>query len=226
MQHINEVMENIVKRATIYDRHIPLKNFFTDLSGKIEYTLNSLWHRDDELKTYSDYTLAVGCSHTFGIGAETPWPKLIDNCYNAGIPGATVHDMCDVAMAIYKDNPYKRVLMFAPHGERFLVSDKTTDGKPITLALMPNSTWPDATKYDVLDTTTKMLYTNRSIESFKYFCKVNDIEYQIVCYTSMRFLRKYKHMILDQGTDGVHYGDKTQENFAGLFNVTQPKNRI
>ena len=168
----------------------------------------------------------MGCSHTFGIGAETPWPKLIDNCYNAGIPGATVHDMCDVAMAIYKENPYKKVLMFAPHGERFLVVDKTTDGKPITLALMPKSTWPDASKYEVLDTPTKMLYTNRSIESFKYFCENNNIEYQICCYSSMRFLRKYKHMILDQGTDDVHYGDKTQENFAGIFNVTNPKNTI
>ena len=214
--HISETMETIVNRATVYERYIPHKEFFTDTSGQIEYTLNSLWHRDIELESYTDYTLAVGCSHTFGIGVQTPWPTLIDNCYNAGIPGATVHDMCDVAIAIYKENPYKKVLMLAPHGERFLVQE---NGK--TSALMPYS--DNAEKFKMLDTSTKMLYTNRSIDSFKYFCESNNIEYKIICDSSIKFLKEHKLKLQDHGTDGVHYGEVTQQNFAGLFDVNRNK---
>jgi len=205
-------MEAIVSRATIYERHIPHKEFFTDTSGKIEYILNSLWHRDVELESYSDYTLAVGCSHTFGIGSSTPWPTLIDNCYNAGIPGATVHDMCDVAMGIYKENPYKKLLLFAPHGERMLIEE---DGK--VQALMPYSDNSD--RYKMVDIPTKMLYTNRSIEHLQYFCDVNDIELKIICSNSIQFIKQNKDKLVDKGADGVHYGDVTQQNFAGLFNA-------
>ena len=205
-------MEAIVSRATIYERHIPHKEFFTDTSGKIEYILNSLWHRDVELESYSDYTLAVGCSHTFGIGSSTPWPTLIDNCYNAGIPGATVHDMCDVAMGIYKENPNKKLLLFAPHGERMLIEE---DGK--VQALMPYSDNSD--RYKMVDIPTKMLYTNRSIEHLQYFCDVNDIELKIICSNSIQFIKQNKDKLVDKGADGVHYGDVTQQNFAGLFNA-------
>ena len=209
---ISKTMEAIVSRATIYERHIPHKEFFTDTSGKIEYILNSLWHRDAELESYSDYTLAVGCSHTFGIGSSTPWPTLIDNCYNAGIPGATVHDMCDVAMGIYKENPYKKLLLFAPHGERMLIEE---DGK--VQALMPYSDNSD--RYKMVDIPTKMLYTNRSIEHLQYFCDVNDIELKIICSNSIQFIKQNKDKLVDKGADGVHYGDVTQQNFAGLFNA-------
>jgi len=205
-------MEAIVSRATIYERHIPHKEFFTDTSGKIEYILNSLWHRDVELESYSDYTLAVGCSHTFGIGSSTPWPTLIDNCYNAGIPGATVHDMCDVAIGIYKENPYKKLLLFAPHGERMLIEE---DGK--VQALMPYG--DNADRYKMVDIPTKMLYTNRSIEHLQYFCDVNDIELKIICSNSIQFIKQNKDKLVDKGADGVHYGDVTQQNFAGLFNA-------
>lgn len=215
-------MEAIVSRATIYERHIPHKEFFTDTSGKIEYTLNSLWHRDVELESYSDYTLAVGCSHTFGIGSSTPWPTLIDNCYNAGIPGATVHDMCDVAMGIYKENPYKKLLLFAPHGERMLIEE---DGK--VQALMPYGSNAERfyipsnglARYKMIDIPTKMLYTNRSIEHLQYFCDVNDIELKIICSNSIQFIKQHKDKLVDKGADGVHYGDVTQRNFAGMFNV-------
>ena len=209
---ISKTMEAIVSRATIYERHIPHKEFFTDTSGKIEYILNSLWHRDVELESYSDYTLAVGCSHTFGIGSSTPWPTLIDNCYNAGIPGATVHDMCDVAMGIYKENPYKKLLLFAPHGERMLIEE---DGK--VQALMPYG--DNADRYKMVDIPTKMLYTNRSIEHLQYFCDVNDIELKIICSNSIQFIKQNKDKLVDKGADGVHYGDVTQQNFAGLFNA-------
>lgn len=211
--HISETMELIVNRAKVYERHVPHKEFFTDTSGTIEYTLNSLWHRDIELDSYTDYTLAVGCSHTFGIGSSTPWPTYIDNCYNAGIPGATVHDMCDVAIGIYKENPYKKLLLFAPHGERMLIEE---DGK--VQALMPYNI-PD--KYKSIDIPTKMLYTNRSIGHLQYFCDVNDIELKIICSNSIQFIKKNKDKIVDKGADGVHYGDVTQQNFAGMFNVIE-----
>jgi hypothetical protein len=165
-----------------------------------------------ELESYSDYTLAVGCSHTFGIGSSIPWPTLIDNCYNAGIPGATVHDMCDVAMGIYKENPYKKLLLFAPHGERMLIEE---DGK--VQALMPYSDNSD--RYKMVDIPTKMLYTNRSIEHLQYFCDVNDIELKIICSNSIQFIKQNKDKLVDKGADGVHYGDVTQQNFAGLFNA-------
>jgi len=209
--HISETMELIVNRATVYERYVPHKEFFTDTSGTIEYTLNSLWHRDIELDSYTDYTLAVGCSHTFGIGSSTPWPTLIDNCYNAGIPGATVHDMCDVAIGIYKENPYKKLLLFAPHGERMLIEE---DGK--VQALMPYNL---SDKYKMVDIPTKMLYTNRSIEHLQYFCDVNDIELKIICSNSIQFIKQNKDKLVDKGADGVHYGDVTQQNFAGLFNA-------
>jgi hypothetical protein len=210
--HISETMETIVNRATVYERYIPHKEFFTDTSGQIEYTLNSLWHRDIELESYTDYTLAVGCSHTFGIGSSAPWPTLIDNCYNAGIPGATVHDMCDVAMGIYKENPYNKLLLFAPHGERMLIEE---NGK--VQALMPYS--DNADRYKTVDIPTKMLYTNRSIDHLQYFCEVNDIELKIICSNSIQFIKQHKDKLVDKGADGVHYGDITQQNFAGLFNA-------
>ena len=120
--NINDTMESIVARATVYERHIPHKEFFTDTSGKIEYTLNSFWHRELELDSFSNgYTLALGCSHTFGIGVSNPWPSYFENTYNAGVPGATIYDMVDIATGMYNEKPFSRIILFVPHAERFIV---------------------------------------------------------------------------------------------------------
>ena len=106
---IQSLMENIVSRATVYERHVAHTEFFTDTSNTIAYELNSLWHRDVELDSFNGgFNLAVGCSHTFGIGVNNPWPSYFVNTYNAGVPGATIFDMIDIAFAIYKEKRYNR----------------------------------------------------------------------------------------------------------------------
>ena len=74
-------------------------------------------------------------------------------------------------------------------------------------------------RYKMIDIPTKMLYTNRSIEHLQYFCDVNDIELKIICSNSIQFIKQNKDKLVDKGADGVHYGDVTQQNFAGLFNA-------
>ena len=95
------------RRKMFYEPRVVHTTMFGATSGDNEYFMNSLWHRTidgKELNEYDDdYTLAVGCSHTFGSGCSKPWPWYIENCYNAGIPGASIHDMADVAFAIHKD---------------------------------------------------------------------------------------------------------------------------
>jgi hypothetical protein len=211
--NISDTMENIVARATVYERHTPHTEFFTDTSGKIEYVLNTHWHRERELSEFSDgFNLAVGCSHTFGIGVSNPWPTYFENTYNAGVPGATVFDMIDIAFAIYKEKQYSRLMFFAPHGERLVIFK---DGK--SHALMPYS--EHFNDYKNIDTATKMYYNSRSISHLSDFCKNNSIELQILNYSSIVFLKEHKDLIVDKGADGVHYGENTHKNFAGLFNA-------
>tara|TARA_Y100000356_G_C11260116_1_gene292871 strand:+ start:439 stop:1095 length:657 start_codon:yes stop_codon:yes gene_type:complete len=210
---IQSLMENIVNRATVYERHVVHTEFFTDTSNTIAYELNSLWHRDVELDSFnSGFNLAVGCSHTFGIGVNNPWPSYFVNTYNAGVPGATIFDMIDIAFAIYKEKRYNRLMLFAPHGERLVVFK---DGK--AEALMPYSESFDDFKNIDLDT--KMYYNTRSVNHLLDFCKNNNIELQIFNYNSIGFLKEHKKLIVDKGADGVHYGEETHKNFAGLFNV-------
>ena len=173
-------MENIVNRATVYERHVPHKEFFTDTSGTIEYTLNSLWHRDVELESFSNgFNLAVGCSHTFGL---------------------------------YEQKRFNRLLFFAPHGERMVVYK---NGKQE--ALMPYSEHFD--EFKSIDLDTKMYYNSRSVNHLLAFCKSENIDLQIYNNNSIGFLKEHKDLIVDKGADGVHYGEETHKNFAGLFNV-------
>lgn len=211
--NINDTMESIVSRAPVYERHTPHREFFTDVSRTIEYTLNSYWHRERELSDFPDgFNLAVGCSHTFGIGVNNPWPSYFENTYNAGVPGATVFDMIDIAFAIYKEKQYSRLMLFAPHGDRLIVFN---NGKP--QALLPLA--DNYKDFINIDTDTKMYYNSRSINHLLDFCNNNSIELQIVNYSSIRFLKKYKELIVDKGADDLHYGENTQTNFAGLFNA-------
>ena len=210
---IESLMENIVNRATVYERHVPHKEFFTDTSGTIEYTLNSLWHRDVELESFSNgFNLAVGCSHTFGLGVQNPWPSYFVNTYNAGVPGATVYDMIDIAFAIYEQKRFNRLLFFALHGERMVVYK---NGKQE--ALMPYSEHFD--EFKSIDLDTKMYYNSRSVNHLLAFCKSENIDLQIYNNNSIGFLKEHKDLIVDKGADGVHYGEETHKNFAGLFNV-------
>ena len=206
-------MEDIVSRATIYERHTTHKEFFTDTSGTVEYTLNNLWHREQELSEFTNgFNLAVGCSHTFGIGVKNPWPSHLINTYNAGVPGATIFDMIDIAFAIYEEKRFNRLMLFAPHGERLIVFK---DGKQE--ALMPYSkSYED---FKNIDLDTKMYYNSRSVNHLLTFCKINNIELQIFNYNSIGFLKQHKDLIVDKAADDVHYGEQTHKNFAGLFNV-------
>jgi hypothetical protein len=212
---IQNLMEGIVSRATVYERHVVHKEFFTDISNTIEYTLNSLWHREQELSEFTDgFNLAVGCSHTFGIGVNKPWPSYFENTYNAGVPGATIHDMIDIAFAIYKEKQYSKLMLFAPHGERLIVFK---DGKQE--ALMPYS--KSFNDFKNIDIDTKMYYNSRSVNHLLTFCEINNIELQLVNYNSIRFLKEHKDLIVDKAADDVHYGEQTHNNFAGLFDVNR-----
>ena len=209
--NIETTMNNIVSRATMYERHTVHKTLFTDVSNTIEYVLNSYWHREQELSNFdSNYSLAVGCSHTFGIGVNKPWPSYFTNTYNAGIPGATIYDMIDVAIDIYDIKPFKNLMMFVPHGERMIVYDNKKQ-----VALMPYSDVYEA--YKNIDINTKMYYNKRSTEFLKLWCKSNNISLSMINMNSIKFLKTYKKLIVDKAADSLHYGENTHKNFAGLF---------
>ena len=206
-------MEKIVSRATVYERHTVHNEFFTDTSGKNEYILNTFWHREQELEYFpSDYNVAVGCSHTFGLGIQKPWPAYIEDTYNAGVPGATIYDMIDVAMSLYKAKPFNKLFLFCPHGERMLVYSK---GKQH--ALMPFGDVFE--QFKNIDLETKMYYNSRAIDYLELWCEQNNVELIAHNYNSIQFLKEHKELIVDKGADGVHYGEETHKNFAGLFNA-------
>ena len=89
------------------------------------------------------------------------------------------------------------------------------DGK--AEALMPYS--ESFEDFKNIDLDTKMYYNTRSVNHLLDFCKNNNIELQIFNYNSIGFLKEHKKLIVDKGADGVHYGEETHKNFAGLFNV-------
>jgi len=219
--NIEKIMSDIVNRAPLYERYVEHTEFFTDTSQTEHYVLNSYFHREQELDSFDQgYTLAVGCSHTFGLGVQTPWPNYIPNCYNAGIPGATVFDMVDVAIEMYRTRPYDKLFLFAPHGERFLIVDDNT-----VKSLNPYSTPELLNKYKSIDIDTKMLYTNRALKHLRDFCDLNSVQYEIQCFNSIQFLKQQKHILVDKGADQLHYGPKTQENFSRIFiDATQKQN--
>lgn len=208
---IETTMENIVARATIYDRHTVHKEMFTDTSKTVDYILNSYWHRDTELSEFSDgYTLALGCSHTFGIGISNPWPTYFENTYNAGIPGATIYDMIDVAVGIYDIKPFKKIMLLVPHGERMIVYNNKKQ-----VALMPYTDVFET--YKNIDIDTKMYYNKRSADFLKLWCETKNVHLSMINMHSIDFLKTHKMLIVDKAADSLHYGEKTHKNFAGLF---------
>ena len=231
---IQSIMENIVQRTNtdlyndlssrrkmFYEPRVVHTTMFGDTSGDNEYFMNSLWHRTidgKELNEYDDdYTLAVGCSHTFGSGCSKPWPWYIENCYNAGIPGASIHDMADVAFAIHKVKPFKKLMMFCPHGERIIVFK---NGKDYTL--IPYN--EEALKnYKYIDLDTKMYYNSRSLNHLLYFCEKENIEFRYLNSNSLRFLRNFKKLIVDKASDNSHFGNETQKNFATYMQNLEPQ---
>ena len=70
-----------------------------------------------------------------------------------------------------------------------------------------------------IDLDTKMYYNSRSVNHLLAFCKSENIDLQIFNNNSIGFLKEHKDLIVDKGADGVHYGEETHKNFAGLFNV-------
>ena len=210
---ILDTMSNIVSRATVYERHTPHTEFFTDTSGKIEYVLNSFWHREQELSEFnSGYTLALGCSHTFGIGVSNPWPSYFENIYNAGVPGATIYDMVDIAMGMHKEKPFEKIMLFVPHAERFIVFKNKKQ-----YALMPYADVFE--EFKNIDLDTKMFYNKRSMDFLSLWCENNNVVLESVTASSIQFLKEHKDSIVDKATDNLHYGEKTHKNFAGLFNA-------
>ena len=51
------------------------------------------------------------------------------------------------------------------------------------------------------------------------WCEQNNVELITHNYNSIQFLKEHKELIVDKGADGVHYGEETHKNFAGLFNA-------
>ena len=112
-----------------------LKNRYQDLEDagwvdqSIDYSFNSLGFRDDEFPTNLNY-LAVGCSHTQGVGLhrEQTWVSQLSNMigekvFNAGISGAaqdTVYRVLDQLLPNYHP---KVVFMLAPPSWRMELSD-------------------------------------------------------------------------------------------------------
>lgn len=73
------------------------------------YSYNSLNYRSPEFIESPDF-LAIGCSHTWGVGVpdETIWPKVLSNLLgsvpyaNLGIPGASTHTCVLSALSYIK----------------------------------------------------------------------------------------------------------------------------
>ena len=83
------------------------------LKHLIEYKTNKYNYRCSHEKIDdSDYMISFGCSHTFGLGIQKPWPAYIEDTYNAGVPGATIYDMIDVAVSLYKAKPFNKLFLF------------------------------------------------------------------------------------------------------------------
>ena len=100
--------------------------------------------------------------HTFGLGVQNPWSLYFVNTYNAGVRGATVYDMIDIAFAIYEQKDLIDYY-FLFHGERMVVYK---NGKQE--ALMPYSEHFD--EFKSIDLDTKMYYNSRSVNHLLAFC--------------------------------------------------------
>ena len=96
------------------------------------YTYNSLKFRSPEFTDNPDI-IAIGCSHTWGVGVpdDTPWPsvlsKLTGYSYaNLGMPGASIMDCVLSAMAyIKKHGKPKYIVALLPDFKRMTLVQRT-----------------------------------------------------------------------------------------------------
>lgn len=215
---IQAVMDSILSRVS--EPIVPgavFNTLFTDQTGSIEYRLNEYCHRTpslEEFKQFPEYCIALGCSHTFGLGVDKAWPEYLEEIigmpvYNAGVPGATVYDMVDIAKAMFLERPYKKAILFAPHCERFLVKDHG-----LTKVVSPHIDLDHAKKMSVVNTETRLYYAKRALDEFRMFCLYNKVEHYVFSWSSIEFIRQTKNLIEDEAVDQLHYGPQTQTNIA------------
>jgi len=102
--------------------------------GKLTYKLNTHGFRSREIIEDKNCIVALGCSHTFGLGIleeETyisHLAKMLDlNYYNLGVPGAAADTVFRVASYWLPIIKPKFVVMIAPERTRFEIRKSNTD---------------------------------------------------------------------------------------------------
>jgi|TARA_B110000967_G_scaffold74925_2_gene77508 hypothetical protein len=115
------------------------------------YYINKYGYRGDNW-TFKKVPAFFGCSFTFGIGVETPFPALIQKQYsddtvipNIGIPGGSPISIIKSFVAFANLHPMSHAFISLPQIDRFHYSERCDD-KWTFAQIVPNAATPKSQK--------------------------------------------------------------------------------
>jgi hypothetical protein len=132
-----------------------LESYVRQWDGKLTYNCNSYGFRSKELVEDTNSIVALGCSHTFGIGLSenetyiSQLAKMLNlNYYNLGVPAASADTVFRIASYWIPVIKPKIVVMVAPEETRFEMRKNKNDFN----VFGPNFEVTKAIHRDILET--------------------------------------------------------------------------
>ena len=119
-------LENWKKNKDILPRQYEEKLFYE--KNPVTYQINNYGYRGDNLNSEDEYTVFLGCSHTFGTGHyfENSWPYRMVNYLNDGTKianlsfgGEGISSGYRTLLKMSEEIKIKRVFCFYPHWMRY-----------------------------------------------------------------------------------------------------------
>jgi hypothetical protein len=185
------------------------------IDQEIEYTFNSQGFRDEEFPRDLNY-LAVGCSHTMGVGLryEQTWvsqlSKLIDKkIYNAGVAGAATDTVYRIVSHLLSGYQPDIVFMLRPPAWRWELSE---DNK--TFKVYNYNTYHDYRSthldYYFLNDINSGINAQKNMDAINYICNRSDCR--------LIELSADYDLIADEGArDLMHSGPNAHKDIANKF---------
>jgi len=195
-------------------------NYVTAFEGKINYKLNSHGFRTKEINRDTTSIVALGCSHTFGLGLpeeDTYIAKLASmlntSYYNLGVPGGASDTAFRIASYWLPIIKPKVVVMIVPHIARF----ELLEAKGGTRMFVPNEMPPPGTHRDIhrfFITNDENLVLNRQKNLLGIEAIVNRYNGTFYCYSEEIIGKECEN---DLARDWQHSGPKQNLKVAKLM---------
>jgi len=218
IQYANQTLNWVIgDEYNAYLRNIKINYNALDDAGwideQIEYKFNNYGFRDNTFPYNIDF-LAVGCSHTFGVGLkkEQVWVSklgelLNKKVYNAGISGASMDTMYRLIDDITRNHDISNIFMFAPASYRYelCVDDEKDIFEVYNVHDNNNNTKP----YFIC-TKNSWFNFNKNLKAIKYICAEQNINL-------IHFEVDHDFIVDNKVRDLMHSGPLAHEEFAKMF---------